>query len=156
MKAFRPTLKKLRAGPGPGSNEVPKMYTRRDGCSVDTIQRRYIMRRIASVFVFLSFILLLCSAAESQPPPAFYGQVLKYNPYGRHFSYPYLEVVLVDRVKGPSRPKFTDQNGFYYFHRLPSCNDDYLLEVYEDGIMIYRKVIRVRGCPYAHPPIVLP
>jgi len=114
------------------------------------------MRRIAPVLVFLSLTLFLCCATEAEPPPDFYGQVLEYNPYGRHFAYPSLEVVLVDRVKGPSRPRLTDLNGFYYFYGLPSCDDDYLLEIYKYGRRIYRKVIRVRGCPYAYPPIVLP
>lgn len=111
------------------------------------------MARAACVTVALAVALLSPTGLHAQSP-AFYGKLLRSTPYGL-YPYPNLGVVLVHRQSGPSPRRYSDANGFYYFDRIPSCNDDYLMQVWSGNRTIYQKMVAVRGCPYAYPPIVL-
>ena len=109
------------------------------------------------VFVIACLTSLLEVNISQAQTPDFYGQVLQYNPnpYGQHWPYPHLQVILIHRTSGPSSPRWTDLNGFYYFARLPNCYDEYLMEIYNQRTLVYRQVIPVNGCPFALRPILI-
>jgi hypothetical protein len=58
---------------------------------------------------------------------------------------PGLTLYLLHTSTGRSEPRITDDNGIFYFEKVPIANSSYYLEIYWGKDIVYRNMVRIKG-----------